>query len=333
MEVVLYSRDDCHLCEEAIAYLNSIKNQIPHELNIINIDNDPGLKRIYGERIPIIKVGSFQLSAPFKNEDITKTLLAVQETSGNQSETMMLSHHKNHPRESWKKADSFTFWFSKHYLAVFNILVAIYVGLTFLAPILLKSGYETPARLLYRGYGLVCHQLSFRSIFILGDQPFYPRSQAGLEEWVGFSEATGLGEGNSAREIFAARGYIGDEHTGYKVALCQRDIAIYTAILIFGLIYGLSGKRFKPFPWYLWVLFGLVPIGLDGISQIISQPPFNLLPYRESTPNLRFITGALFGFTTAWFGYPLIEETMTDTRQMMAGKYNRTHPDNEINSS
>jgi hypothetical protein len=32
------------------------------------------------------------------------------------------------------------------------------------------------------------------------------------------------------------------------------------------------------------------------------------------------LTGFLFGFTTAWFGFPLVEETMSDSRQIMATK-------------
>jgi len=44
------------------------------------------------------------------------------------------------------------------------------------------------------------------------------------------------------------------------------------------------------------------------------------LPYRESTPLLRTITGFLFGFATAWFGYPMAEEAMRDTQQYMGMK-------------
>ncbi len=32
------------------------------------------------------------------------------------------------------------------------------------------------------------------------------------------------------------------------------------------------------------------------------------------------LTGALFGFTTAWFGFPILDETFEDTRKMLAGK-------------
>jgi uncharacterized membrane protein len=75
-----------------------------------------------------------------------------------------------------------------------------------------------------------------------------------------------------------------------------------------------------PLSWILWMLIGLVPIGIDGVSQLLSQPPFNFFPYRESTPYLRILTGFLFGFTTAWFGYPLLEESMADTRKILAIK-------------
>ena len=67
------------------------------------------------------------------------------------------------------------------------------------------------------------------------------------------------------------------------------------------------------------MLLGIAPIGLDGFSQLFSQ--FNwewlsaLVPYRESTPFLRVLTGALFGLATAWFAYPNIEESMSETRQ------------------
>jgi hypothetical protein len=66
-----------------------------------------------------------------------------------------------------------------------------------------------------------------------------------------------------------------------------------------------------------------VPIGIDGFSQLLSQPPLSFLPERESTPFLRSLTGALFGLCTAWFGYPLVEDTMRETRQYMEAKRRR----------
>jgi len=210
-------------------------------------------------------------------------------------------------------------------MLIFNLFVAFYLGLALLAPIFMKTGLQMPASIIYRIYSHMCHQLAYRSIYIFGEQPFYPRSAAEVESYLTYQEATGFGEGNSYEEVLTARNYRGDERVGYKLALCQRDLAIYGGILLFGLLFALSGNNFPPIPWYVWLLVGIVPIGLDGISQLISQPPLGFLPYRESTPALRILTGSLFGFFTAWFGYPLVEETMLETRQIMQSKWERTH--------
>jgi uncharacterized membrane protein len=70
-----------------------------------------------------------------------------------------------------------------------------------------------------------------------------------------------------------------------------------------------------------WILIGIVPIGLDGFSQLFSQPTLNLIPLRESTPLLRVLTGFLFGSVTAWFGYPYVEESMIENRKFLDGKF------------
>jgi uncharacterized membrane protein len=112
---------------------------------------------------------------------------------------------------------------------------------------------------------------------------------------------------------------------GYKVALCERDVAIYLSMLLFGIIFALSNRRIKSLHWLMWLLIGIAPIGLDGFSQLFSQ--FNwewlasIIPYRESTPFLRVLTGALFGFSTAWFAYPNIEASMNETRQYYIKKF------------
>jgi uncharacterized membrane protein len=46
-----------------------------------------------------------------------------------------------------------------------------------------------------------------------------------------------------------------------------------------------------------------------------------ILPYRESTPFLRVLTGFLFGFGTAWFAFPTIEESMRETRKLFIKKF------------
>ena len=197
----------------------------------------------------------------------------------------------------------------------------LYAGLPLLAPTFMYIGWETPANIIYRVYKPLCHQFGFRSFFLFGEQPFYPAAEAQMEGYKTFEEATGIVNVSDPYSMsrFDARNYIGDATVGYKTALCERDLAIYFAIFIFGIIYSVTGRKLKSLPWLLWLLLAIAPVGLDGFSQLFSQ--FNwdwlssILPYRESTPYLRVLTGAFFGFFTAWFAYPNIEESMNDTRQ------------------
>jgi uncharacterized membrane protein len=131
------------------------------------------------------------------------------------------------------------------------------------------------------------------------------------------------------KALLDARSFLGNEQVGYKIAVCQRDVAIYIAIIVFGLLFAITGRRLKPLHWIAWLLIGIVPIGLDGFSQLFSQLNLSFLnldinaifPYRESTPFLRVLTGALFGFATAWFGLPYMETSMRETREILVRKF------------
>ena len=218
------------------------------------------------------------------------------------------------------KSDRASHWFSNHYMALANGFVFLYVFFALLAPGLMKIGWETPAKVIYRVYSPVCHQLAYRSFFLFGEQLFYPRELADVEGVLTFGQASGINE----NDVHASRHFLGNQTMGYKMALCQRDIAIYGLILIFGLIFSASGRKIKPIPWYLWVLFGLVPIGLDGFSQLLGQTGwaiFSWIPLRESTPLFRAITGGLFGLASAWFGYPYLEEAIGENRRDMQLKH------------
>jgi uncharacterized membrane protein len=57
---------------------------------------------------------------------------------------------------------------------------------------------------------------------------------------------------------------------GEQVAFCQRDIAIYAALFLGGLVYSWARHRLKPLPLRWYILF-LVPIAVDGGTQMVSQ--------------------------------------------------------------
>lgn len=325
LTVTLYTRPECHLCNQAEIDLNSLQDKIPHQLVKINIDSEPELQREYALLIPVVEVGPYKLKAPFSRQELEISLLAALDRK-DQLERLGDSAYKKAVKrgQTITSADSFSFWLSKYYMPVFNIFLLLYVGLPFLAPVFIKANLYAPAKVIYAMYRPLCHQWGFRSWFLFGEQLAYPHASAGIEGLITFEEATGISDQSDPNRI-AAREYEGNSVVGYKVALCERDVAIWGALLMFGIIFSITGRRIPRLHWIAWLLIGLVPVGLDGFSQLFSQLPIQIihkiLPYRESTPFLRSLTGFLFGFSTAWFGFPSIEEAMVDTRLLLTKKF------------
>lgn len=317
--VTLYSKDDCSLCKKALRDLNALQAKIPHQLAIIDIEADPQLKKTFGTRVPVVQAGPYTLEAPFDRKKLAATLGAANDRHAQLANDP--AYQKRKERGSrLSTADRLAHWLNRGYLAVLNLLLFLYVGLPFLAPVLMQAGYPQFARPIYTVYGAVCHQLAFRSWFLFGEQPFYPRASAEVPGYKTFQEATGIDEDDSS-SLLTARDFIGNEQVGYKVAYCQRDIAIYGSMLLFGLVFAATGRRIRPLHWSLWILIGIAPIAIDGFSQLLSQfQGFSFWEYRESTPLLRTITGALFGLTTAWFGFPLLEDSMNEAGTVVAAK-------------
>lgn len=317
IEVTLYTRPGCHLCDEVKAVIKELEASIPHQLLEVDIDQDPSLRKKYGESVPVVTVGPYTLRAPIDRRDLEVTLRAAQQRAAQIADIEAgIASGQIALDLPLSRADRFTLWFSRNWLAFFNLFTIVYVGLPFLAPVLMYYGATAPAEWIYKAYGVVCHQLAYRSWFLFGEQPYYPRQIAHIDDVIVFEVATGL----SSDDLWGARSYEGNRQVGFKVALCQRDVAIYGGILSFGLIFGATRRRLPGIPWYLWLLFGVLPIGLDGISQLISQPPLGLIPIRESTPLLRTATGFLFGFVTAWFGYPIAEASMRESREYLTAR-------------
>lgn len=322
LNITLFTKKECPLCDEAREHLEALREKYPHRLAEVDITMDAAVYEKYMERIPVIEVGPYTLQAPISREKLQITLGAASDRI-NQLEKLddPIYNYKLKKGSTLNTGDRISFWIAKRYLLLLNLFMFLYVGLPFLAPTLMKVGAEGAGNVIYRIYKPLCHQFAFRSFFLYGEQPWYPLEEAGVEGYKTFAEATGIQGVDDPFSLtrFDARNFTGNETLGYKVALCERDVAIYLAILAFGIIFGLTGRRFKSLHWMLWLLLGIAPVGLDGFSQLFSQ--FNwdwlsaIIPYRESTPFLRTLTGAMFGLFTAWFAYPNIEESMGETRQ------------------
>lgn len=193
-------------------------------------------------------------------------------------------------------------WLARHWVAMLNLVIALYLAGAVAAPVAMHLDRPGLARALYAFYGPFCHQYPHRSFFLFGEAAAYP-----------------LTSPQTAGEMAAHRHDLGDPHLGYKIALCQRDIAIYGMMLLAGLVYGPLRKvvRIPALPLWLYFLFGILPMALDGGVQWISNAIWTLAPGLidapfETIPLMRVLTGALFGLGVIAVGYPLLAEYFDD---------------------
>ncbi|MBL8793904.1 MAG: glutaredoxin family protein [Planctomycetia bacterium] len=56
LEVILYTRQGCHLCEDAWLELEQLREHFGFELRAVDIDADPALLDAHSERVPVIAV-------------------------------------------------------------------------------------------------------------------------------------------------------------------------------------------------------------------------------------------------------------------------------------
>jgi uncharacterized membrane protein len=100
---------------------------------------------------------------------------------------------------------------------------------------------------------------------------------------------------------------------GHQLGMCARNFSIYASMFIGSVIFVLSKKRFPGIPWWIWVLM-ILPLALDGTTQMFG--------WRESTWELRVITGTLFGLGNVWFALPLIQKTILESLPTQSSNVN-----------
>ena len=54
--ITVYSRQGCHLCEDALNILEGLKTELDFEIEVIDIAGNPELEKLYGEQIPVIHI-------------------------------------------------------------------------------------------------------------------------------------------------------------------------------------------------------------------------------------------------------------------------------------
>jgi uncharacterized membrane protein len=289
--------------------LTEVNKEIPFKLITLRVDESN--KKI--KPVPYIQVGPYKLEEEFRKQQFVVMLNATRDRIDQLTKISEQKHTKPPSMEvKFGFWDRVSLWWSQHYLSFIVGFLVLYVGLPFVAPILMKLNQPIAAKVIYTIYGPLCHQLAFRSYFLFGAQPVYPRILAGLSLPITWDSITG----SSVIDFFAAKVFIGDPFLGYKVAICERDIAMYGSFAIFGIIFGINRKRITSLSFWIWLVAGVLPIAIDGTSQFsgIGLNILTWLPPRESTPLLRTLTGVLFGFLSGWYVLPLLEQSVIGTR-------------------
>jgi len=166
----------------------------------------------------------------------------------------------------------------RHWLLSLNLAVALFLTGALAAPVLAAVGLRAAADALYTAYHFTCHQWAFRSFFFFGQQPVY--SQQSL-----------------AAQGIDPFGFSGNPSLGWKMAFCERDLAIYVGLLLVGVLYA-RNRDLKPAGFLLYGVL-ILPMAIDGFTQLFG--------WRESTWELRVATGLLFGLASAWLVLPRLD--------------------------
>jgi len=222
-------------------------------------------------------------------------------------------------------------WCGQHWLPVFTIILVLYIGLPWLAPVFMVLGWTGAGDFIYRVYSTQCHQLPQRSFFLFGDSPM-----------LSLSAVQTLGV-NSENPLVLRR-FIGNADVGWKVAWSDRMVYMYTGLLLFGLVYWPLRRRLKPLPWWGLLLF-LLPMAVDGFSHALSDMMGGmgsgfrfaniwLIPltggvfpdtfytgdgFGSFNSWMRLTTGILFGLGVVWFAYPRLDEAFRETGSLEIG--------------
>jgi glutaredoxin len=78
VKVVLYHAQGCHLCERALRVLQEIRQEIPFDLEQIEIDGDPELEARYREWLPVVEIDGERAFVYYVDSGALRRKLAAQ---------------------------------------------------------------------------------------------------------------------------------------------------------------------------------------------------------------------------------------------------------------
>ncbi len=74
LNITLYTKDPCPLCDDLKELLASLHDTYPHQLTEVDITQDPDLNARYRFEIPVLEIGESRIKAPISLLDLNRFL-------------------------------------------------------------------------------------------------------------------------------------------------------------------------------------------------------------------------------------------------------------------
>jgi predicted thioredoxin/glutaredoxin len=75
-QAIIYSRQDCHLCEKLEDELRSVYKDLL-DILMVDIDEDINLKKLYGLEIPVLMINNERITLHPVDHDQIKSLIRL----------------------------------------------------------------------------------------------------------------------------------------------------------------------------------------------------------------------------------------------------------------
>ena len=76
MTLTVYSRSYCHLCDDLISALRSLKGEFSFDIAVVDVDSDPAMEARHGEYVPVLMHGERELCHYFFDEAAVRACLS-----------------------------------------------------------------------------------------------------------------------------------------------------------------------------------------------------------------------------------------------------------------
>jgi len=60
-KLTVLSREYCHLCEELLAGLKRFQSRYDFDIEVVDVDRNPGLEEAWGDKVPVVLDGEIEV--------------------------------------------------------------------------------------------------------------------------------------------------------------------------------------------------------------------------------------------------------------------------------